>query len=87
MIGAASGALTALFTAPLDAVNTAVKARAGTIPADVQSSSRVAREMFARDGAGVFFRGAAVRVAIVTIGSAIFWPVQVAVAARWLGPG
>ena len=87
VIGAGSGALTALVTAPLDAVNTAVKARAGTIPADVGSSARLARAMFARDGPGVFFRGAAVRVAIVTIGSTIFWPVQVAVAARWLDPG
>ena len=78
LCGFVSGVGCAILTAPLDVVNTRIKAAATT--SHSTSIKTVATEIVATEGASALFRGVVMRSWVLGLGSSIFWPIQRAVA-------
>jgi hypothetical protein len=74
--GVTSGVCCAILTAPLDVINTRIKA--GT--SQYTSILKVASEIVGREGVSALFRGVAMRSVVLGVGSSIFWPIQRTVA-------
>jgi len=78
LCGVASGVACAIITAPLDVVNTRIKADSTT--SHSTSIRIVAQEIVQREGIAALFRGVVMRSFVLGIGSSIFWPIQRSVA-------
>ena len=74
--GVASGVCCAIITAPLDVINTHIKA--GNTSGHHSSSSiiKVGTEIIIKDGIQALYRGVLMRSIVLGIGSFIFWPIQ-----------
>mmetsp|Transcript_39688 Transcript_39688/g.55101 ORF Transcript_39688/g.55101 Transcript_39688/m.55101 type:complete len:300 (+) Transcript_39688:46-945(+) len=70
LVGFASGGFTAVFSNPLDVLNTRIKASVGLNSMGIIDTTRhIAR----KEGISVFFRGIVPRVLIFGFGSSVFW--------------
>ena len=79
LCGITSGIGCAIFTCPLDVVNTKIKASEATSTSILE----VGRHIVLNDGISGLFRGVAMRSIVLGLGSCIFWPIQRSVSHYW----
>lgn len=76
--GVTSGVGCAILTAPLDVINTRIKAgETGTSLSKTSTSiCNVGRHILVHEGLLALFRGVGMRSVVLGVGSSIFWPIQ-----------
>ena len=78
--GVASGVCCAIITAPLDVINTHIKAGSSSGHHSSTSILQVGSEIVMKDGIKALYRGVVMRSIVMGVGSFIFWPIQRSVA-------
>lgn len=73
--GLVSGIGCAILTAPLDVINTRIKADDKAIHHST-SIRAVSRDIVQQEGVSALFRGVVMRSFVLGVGSSIFWPIQ-----------